>query len=178
MGRRVRLPEVHGELIPRCEGARAEDIIFTAELNTAELNAVLSGSKPAFLEPIPGYVRALAHDLPPGCAYAQAPNGADCIYNAAAIAEEFGFLPGTDVHAFVVQKLQNEKFGRILGYGMETITEKPNFGVTVLRNGIPFSAFHTVPTESQARRYAEARTCDFRREYPQDHWRYVLTYRP
>lgn len=176
VGRRVQLSEIQSQLISCCEGVRAEDIRFSAEVNTAELNAVFSGNKPAFLEPIPGYVLRLAREMPAGCFYARAVDGLDCIYNAAAVAEEYNLSPGADVHAFVEQKLEEVRVGRLLGYGMETIVEYPRYSVSILRNGELFSGFFTVSDRTRALQYAEARIRDFKAEYPEDVWDAVLTY--
>lgn len=134
--------------------------------------------KPAFLETVEGYTASFVAFLPPGCYYARAENGLDCIYNAVAVAQECDLPLGADVHAYVVNALEQGTYGRILGYGMETAFKRPCYFVKIKESGETFFGFMTSPVRTIAEKYAAARLRDFKAEYPSAHWDIALYYKP
>ena len=154
-------------------GAAEDEILKTAQITAAQLNATFEGSKPAFLESIPGYTSSLANDLPPGVRFVKA-GGIECIYNEAAVAKELNLPEGTDVDAFVREKLEQGTYGSLLGYGMDTAMERPCTYVKITREGKEFFGFMTSPDMQEATKYAQQRLDDFKREFPESKWSYSL----
>ncbi len=172
------MSEAYGCIVEAVPGAADEEVRLTAQVATAQLNAVFSGIKPAFLETIQGFTESLAASLPLGCYYARLESGLDCIYNAAAVAQECNLPLGADVHAYVVNALEQGTYGRVLGYGMETAYKRPGFYVKIKRNGKTFFGFMTSPVRVIAEKYADARLNDLLEEFPGDQWDAILIYRP
>ncbi len=169
----VSLPEVRSRLEETAGDTPAVFREQVANTSTAQLNAVFSGGKPAFLETIPGFTRSLAGNLPPGCRYAEG-GGLECIYNEQAVARELNLPPGADVHAAVQQALSSGNYGRILGYGADTVLDRPATSVNIYRNGEAFTGFITSPDAATANRYATERLRDFQEQFPEDTWKAKL----
>ena len=92
-----------------------------------------------------------------------------CIYNEAAVAKEMNLPAGADIDAFVRERLEKGNYGSLLGYGMDTITERPCFRVGISRNGVEIFGFMTSPDKQKATQYAQQRLEDFKREFPESH---------
>lgn len=144
---------------------------------TAQFNATLAGNKPAFLETDPPLVRILAQDLPDGIGYAEA-QGLACIYNREAVAKELNLPKGADVDSIVRKKLEAGTYGKLLGYGMDTMLERPCHRVVIQCNGADFFGFMSSPSRTEAGKYAAARMQDFSNEFPAEQWNAFLTYLP
>ncbi len=143
----------------------------------AQFNATLAGNKPAFLETVPGLTASLAKDLPPGVRFAEA-GGLECIYHEAAVAKELNLPKGADVDSIVRRKLEAGTYGRLLGYGADTVLDRPCRRVAILRNGKEFFGFISSPSKAEAERYAKARKQDFADEFPSEQWQTVIKYLP
>ena len=175
--RGVHVSEAHGLITQAVPGAAEDEILKTAQITAAQLNATFEGSKPAFLETIPGFASSLANDLPPGVRFTEA-GGLECIYNEAAVAKELNLPPGADVDAVVRKKLEQGTYGSLLGYGMDTVLERPCVRVKITRNGEEIFGFRTSPNQQKAEKYAQERLRDFEKEFPDDHWEATLTPMP
>lgn len=140
---------------------------------TAQFNATLAGSKPAFLETEPELVRGLSRNLPKGMGYAEA-EGIACIYNREAVAQELGLPKGADVDAIVRERLDTGAYGKLLGYGMDTMLERPCTYVSIRDGEKEIFGFMTSPDMQEAIKYAQRRLDDFKREFPEGRWSYAL----
>ena len=158
-------------------GAAEKEILKTAQETAAQLNAVFDGKKPAFLESIPGYGKALAKDLPPGVRFVEA-GGLECIYHEAAVAKELNLPKGADVDSIVRRKLEAGTYGRLLGYGADTMHGRPCHRVAIRRNGKDFFGFMSSPSKAEAEKYAKARMQDFADEFPSEQWQTFIEYLP
>ena len=152
---------------------RIEETERVAKITAAQLNAVFSGDKPAFLETVPDFTASFAEDLPPGVHFAKA-GGLECIYNREAVAKELNLPAGADVDSIVRKKLETGTYGKLLGYGMDTMLERPCIYVKINRDGRFVFGFMTSPDRQVATRYALQRFADFKREFPQSEWSYAL----
>ena len=167
--RRVHVRQAYGLLSSQVPEATRAETERVAQITAAQLNAVFDGSKPAFLETVPGFTSSFADDLPPGVHFAKA-GGIECIYNEAAVAKELNLPEGTDVDAFVREKLEQGTYGSLLGYGMDTAMERPCTYVKITREGEEVFGFMTSPDQQQAEKYAQDRLRDFETEFPDAHW--------
>ena len=158
-------------------GAAEDEILKTAQITAAQLNATFEGSKPAFLESIPGYTSSLANDLPPGVRFVKA-GGIECIYNEAAIAKELNLPEGTDVEAIVREKLEQGSYGKLLGYGMDTMLERPCTYVSIKEGEKEIFGFMAPADNQEALKYATARLRDFQKEFPDKQWSFNLRFLP
>ena len=154
--RRVHVSEAYGLITQAVPGAAEDEILKTAQITAAQLNATFEGSKPAFLETIPGYASSLANELPPGVRFTEA-GGLECIYNEAAVAKELNLPAGADVDAVVREKLKHGNYGGLLGYGMDTVLERPCIRVEITRNGKKVFGFRTSTDMQEATQYAQQR---------------------
>lgn len=171
--RRIHVPEVYRRLEEEYGDSSPifkEDLAATV---TAQFNATLAGSKPAFLETVPGLTPSLAKDLPPGVRLIKA-GGLECIYNEAAVAGELHLPAGADVESIVREKLESGAYGKLLGYGMDTMLERPCIYVKINRDARFVFGFMTSPDRQVATRYALQRLADFRGEFPQSKWSFAL----
>ena len=159
------------------EGATREETERVAKITAAQLNAVFSGDKPAFLETVPDFTASFAEDLPPGVHFAKA-GGLECIYNREAVAKELNLPAGADVDSIVRKKLETGTYGKLLGYGMDTMLERPCHRVVIQCNGADFFGFMSSPSRTEAGKYAAARMQDFSNEFPAEQWNAFLTYLP
>ena len=175
--RRIHVRQGYRLIAQAVPGAAEKEILKTAQQTAAQLNATFTGRKPAFLESIPGYSKALAKDLPPGVRFAEA-GGLECIYHEAAVAKELNLPEGADVDAVVRQKLEAGTYGRLLGYGADTMLERPCHYVSIQRNGEDFFGFISSPCRDRAAQYAEARMQDFAEQFPGEQWQTIIKYLP
>ena len=129
------------------------------------MNAVFDGRKPAFLETVPDFTASFADNLPPGVRFVKA-GGIECIYNEEAVAKELNLPAGADVDAVVREKLERGAYGSLLGYGMDTAMERPCTYVKITRDGQGVFGFMTSADMQEAKRYAQQRLDDFKREFP------------
>ena len=154
--------------------------VFKEELAAtvaAQFNATLAGNKPAFLETVHGLTASLAKDLPPGVCFAE-DGGMEIIYHEAAVAKELNLPKGADVDAIVRQKLEAGTYGRLLGYGADTMHGRPCHRVAIRRNGKDFFGFMSSPSKAEAEKYAKARMQDFADEFPSEQWQTFIEYLP
>ena len=175
--RRVYVSQGYGLIAQAVPGAAEAEILKTAQITAAQLNATFDGTKPAFIESIPGYSAALAKDLPPGVRFVEA-GGIECIYNEAAIAKELNLPEGTDVEAIVREKLEQGSYGKLLGYGMDTMLERPCTYVSIKEGEKEIFGFMAPADNQEALKYATARLRDFQKEFPDKQWSFNLRFLP
>ena len=161
-----RLEEAYGNSFPVDKEGFASTV-------TAQFNATLTGNKPAFLETDPSLVRSFAQNLPQGIGYAEA-EGVACIYNREAVAKELNLPEGADVDAIVQEKLDQGSYGKLLGYGMDTILERPCTYVSIMDGEREIFGFMAPADNQEAIKYAGARLRDFQKEFPNKQWSYSL----
>ena len=159
------------------EGAAPEEVERVAQITAAQLNAVFDGKKPAFLETVSGFTSSFARDLPPGVRFAEA-GGLEIIYHEAAVAKELNLPKGADVDSIVRRKLEAGTYGRLLGYGADTMHGRPCHYVSIRRNGEEFFGFMSSPSKAEAEKYAKARMQDFADEFPSEQWQTFIEYLP
>ena len=169
----VHVSEVYRRIEEAYGAAASVDKEGFAATVTAQFNATLAGSKPAFLETDPELVRSLSRNLPNGIGYAEA-EGIACIYNRKAVVQELGLPEGTDVDAIIRERLNTGAYGKILGYGMDTMLERPCTYVSIKEGEKEIFGFMTSPDMQEAIKYAQRRLADFKREFPQSQWSYAL----
>ena len=167
------MSEAHGLITQAVPGAAEDEILKTAQITAAQLNATFEGSKPAFLETIPGYAASLANDLPPGVRFVKA-GGIECIYNEDAVAKELNLPAGADVDAVVREKLERGAYGSLLGYGMDTAMERPCTYVRIMDGDKEIFGFMAPADKQEAIKYAADRLRDFQKEFPDKQWSYSL----
>ena len=111
--------------------------------------------------------------MPNGIGYAEA-EGIACIYNRKAVVQELGLPEGSDVDAIIRERLNTGAYGKILGYGMDTMLERPCTYVSIKEGEKEIFGFMTSPDMQEAIKYAQRRLADFKREFPQSQWSYAL----
>ena len=171
--RRVHVSEAYGLLSSQVPEATRAETERVAQITAAQLNAVFDGRKPAFLETVPEFTSSFTDDLPPGVRFAKA-GGLECIYNEAAVAKEMNLPEGTDVDAFVREKLEQGTYGSLLGYGMDTAMERPCTYVKIKDGEKNVFGFMAPADKQEALKYAVERLEDFKKEFPQGQWSFSL----
>lgn len=145
-----------------------------AMVAAAQLQAVQEGRKGAFMEAWHGGMQALRPLAPEGMLYVEA-GGQQCFFTVDSVRRATGArVAARAVPDYVRGLLESGRTGRLLGYGRDEFARPPGMMVEIRRNGEPFTGFAGFPTEAETVPFAEARTEDFRRAFPDDVWDYKI----
>ena len=179
LGRRILVPESIERSVQ--EGLRAiglEDSEAKKRLTyttTAQLQAVLDGRKPAFLEPFPELVGLAYSDISSESNIRYVKASQHCIYNVDAVQKEFNIeLSGQELDSFVSDLIDNNKSGKLLGYGYDFLADPRGKQVSITCDGEEISGFDAPTNEEEAEHCARERLKDFVNAFPDLNWSYDI----
>ncbi len=180
LGRRVLLPESVKRSVQkslRALGIEDEDAEKRLALTTtAQVQSVLDGRKPAFLEPFQELVEDVYSTLPHDENIRYVAGKVEyCIYNADSVRNVLSSsASGAELDSIVKGLIDDSKSGVILGYGYNFLDNPRGWNVSITANGEEISGFDAPPDITESEYYASERTEDFRRAFPDMEWSFRI----
>ncbi len=180
LGRRVLLPESVKRSVQKSlraldiEDEEAEKRL--ALTTTAQVQSVLDGRKPAFLEPFQELVEDVYSTLPHDENIRYVAGKVEyCIYNADSVRNVLSSsASGAELDSIVKGLIDDSKSGVILGYGYNFLDNPRGWNVSITANGEEISGFDAPPDITESEYYASERTEDFRRAFPDMDWSFRI----
>ena len=180
LGRRVLLPESVKRSVQkslRALGIEDEDAEKRLALTTtAQVQSVLDGRKPAFLEPFQELVEDVYSTLPHDENIRYVAGKVEyCMYNADSVRNVLSSsASGAELDSIVKGLIDDSKSGVILGYGYNFLDNPRGWNVSITANGEEISGFDAPPDITESEYYASERTEDFRRAFPDMEWTFRI----